>query len=273
MKFVPLVVFTGFALCLTTIAMADLDERCRFDQLQSRSLATERNQWSRKCGYIKSDAMLEAMNSEGTYLVFSNGRLGGGGGNLNVPADKQAACISGLIKQGFCFAGCYTPGQRLTFINADEEISAAYHAKRELISALAVDTKPATLSFSEQKISSFIAGETSEEVLTITSEGRHQLTVTLEHPLVLAAGTIIKARDVALGDYLLTAEGEAAAVVSIVREHFTGKVWNVRPASHNKLENILIAEGLLSGSQRFQSQWSGEITRLYQRSETDISGL
>ena len=76
MKVVTRLVFSSTALLFATLGKADLEDRCRFDKLASKAQSVGRNQWSQKCGYIKSQAMLNAMNAEGTYLVFANARLG-----------------------------------------------------------------------------------------------------------------------------------------------------------------------------------------------------
>lgn len=267
--------FLAFSVWLmaSSSARADLDERCKYDQLHQRSQGIGRNNWAKKCGYIKSQDMLNAINEEGTYLVFSNGRLGGGQGNLNVPDNTDAPCVSGLIKQGFCYTGCYTPEQRLSFSAGEFAIAEAYAEHQQLVTVLAPESRAEQFQFSEQPIKSYVRGETDELILILRTDAGQQLKVTMDHPLVDASGNIIKARDVGVGTVLLSASGEHVAVVERQADRYTGMVWNIRPASTTKLDNILIAEGLLTGSHRFQSQWSDELTRLYFRSEADISGL
>jgi hypothetical protein len=264
---VPLLLITSFD------ARADLEERCRYDQLRSRSQAQGRNLWAQKCGYIKSSSMIEAMNAEGTYMVFTNGRLGGGNGGFNVPAEVNAPCIQGLEKQGFCYSGCYTPDQRLQFLDEELAIAQAYASQLSQVTALSTDSRRGSLVFSEQKVKSYIKGKTNEKVLTLTTADNHRLTVTREHPMVSGRGEIVKASQLKVGDTLLSANGETATLTEISEKDFSGDVWNIRPHSQLKQENIIIAAGLLSGSHRFQTQWSDEVTRLYFRSEADISGL
>jgi hypothetical protein len=271
------VLLTCFSLMIAVsynaVALADLEERCRYDQLASRSDATGRNQWAHKCGYIKSPAMLNALNSEGTYIVFSNGRKGGGSGNKDVPITEDAACVEGLIKQGFCFTGCYAPEQALRFSVGTVAIAAAYGEKLQQVESLAANSRADDISFMAQPIKSYIAGETKENLISFSTDRGNNLRVTAEHPLVEASGMLVKARTLHVGSRLLTAEGEIATITELSTTPYEGKVWNVRPRSQNKQENILIAEGLFTGSHRFQSQWSDDITRLYFRSEANISGL
>jgi hypothetical protein len=273
MRFFCFIFLLPIVLLSATFAKADLDERCQYDQLKERSEAIGRNQWALKCGYIKSNSMVAAMNAEGTYIVFTNGRFGGGRGNKDVPASADASCVDGLIKQGFCFVGCYTPAQKLDFDGSDLGIAEAHAAQISHISSMTVESSPAELSFSAQKIKSFVAGKTAEDIIVITTDKGQEVQVTSDHPMVDEKGIIVKARDIAVGSSLLGADGEPSKVIARKTMPYQGEVWNVRPASTNKQENILIVEGLLTGSHRFQSQWSEELTRLFMRSEADISGL
>jgi hypothetical protein len=243
--------------------------------ITDRTDAVGRNEWAQKCGYITTHAMLNIMNSEGTYIVFSNGRAGGGSGDYDVPVRAEKPCNNNLIKQGFCYTGCYAPSQKMDFFGEVSEISHAYSKNIQEVNALSADSRSddILMNFAPQKIKSYVAGETKEDLIHFTSDLGNQLSVTFDHPLVGISGNIIKAKDLHEGNYLLAADGRLARIISKRIVPFEGKVWNIRPLSQNKRENILIADGILTGSHRFQSQWSDDITRLYFRTEADISGL
>jgi hypothetical protein len=44
-------------------------------------------------------------------------------------------------------------------------------------------------------------------------------------------------------------------------------------SSHDKTENILVGQGFLTGSVRFQNEWADEVFRLSRRDDLDVSKL
>lgn len=275
-------ILIAFALLVTTVsgtALAQLQTRCfQDDQLVNTTLSFGRNAWAKKCGYIT--ATREAyLNSESEYQVFSNGCYAypavpaGSTCQFHVPADVNAACVGGLVKLGTCVAGCYTPSQSVEFNGKMLSVPEAYEAKLSTVTALTKDASLEALDFNEQTIRSFVAGETQEDIFKLQTANGRVVEVTAEHPMLKADGNMVKARTLKEGDQLLGADGKALTLSKVTVFNFKGTVWNVRPESKAKIENVLNAEGFLTGSVRFQNEWAEDDYRLSLRDEIIIDGL
>jgi hypothetical protein len=83
----------------------------------------------------------------------------------------------------------------------------------------------------------------------------------------------VKAHTLKKGDRLAKANGTTARLTEVKTVSFTGTVWNVEPASRDKTENILVGQGFLTGSVRFQNEWADEAFRLSRRDDLDVSKL
>ncbi|WP_194869331.1 Hint domain-containing protein [Myxococcus sp. AB025B] len=268
-----------FSVCLSSTALAQLSTRCfQDDQLVTIDLARGRNAWARKCGLIT--ASREAyLNTENEYQVFTNGCFAypavpaGSSCSFHVPADEASACITGLNKLGTCVAGCTTPTQKVAFDGRMLPIPEAYASGVTTVTALSPTSEPGLLRYGEQTIRSYVAGDTQEDIFALeTKEGR-RLEVTAEHPMVLGDGTMVKARTLQAGDTLMGADGKPLHLTRVTVFSFKGQVWNVRPESQVKLENVMNAEGFLTGSVRFQNEWAQDDYRLSLRDEVDVGGL
>ncbi|EPX57947.1 hypothetical protein D187_004481 [Cystobacter fuscus DSM 2262] len=270
-----MLVVTGFS----TSAVAQLSARCSLDdQLTTTTSAQGRNAWSRKCGYIS--ASREAfLNSENEYQVYTNACASyptvqpGSTCAQYVPDNEAAACIAGLVKLGSCVTGCFTPTQRVDFAGRQLPVPEAYANGMKEVTALTPAAQPGLLSFANQTIRAYVAGDTQEDIFLLkTREGR-SLEVTAEHPMLLNDGTMVKARTLKAGDTLMGADGKALTLSEVTVFNFKGQVWNVRPQSTDKAENVMSAEGFLTGSVRFQNEWAADDYRLSLRDEFEVGGL
>ncbi|WP_231511668.1 hypothetical protein [Chondromyces apiculatus] len=275
------VVFLTVAGAISTMATssyAQLEARCTLDDALNTPNAIGRNAWARKCGYL-SQAAETFYNSEGEYRVFQNACNTypnvppGSTCTQKAPVQESAACVQNLVILGTCMAGCYTPTQEVAFEGSLVGIEAAYSQGASTVSALTQDSTKEALFFQEQPIRSFVAGETRESILLLEAlDGRH-LEVTAEHPMVNWLGDVVKAHTLMAGDLLLGDDGNLIELTSVSQFQYQGLVWNVKPLSKNKMENILNASGFLSGSVRFQNEWAEESHRLATRDTLDVGGL
>jgi hypothetical protein len=263
---------------VSAAAQAQLATRCWEDDALGTTQAIGRNAWSRKCGYIT--ATKEAyLNSEGEYQVYSQACYkyptipAGSDCKKYVPVSEAEACVAGLVKLGTCVAGCYTPTQELAFSGEFSTIENAYMSRAPTVTALTEGATVEDLSFGEQPIRAFVVGDTNEFIYLPQSEDGRRLEVTAEHPMILADGLMVRARSLQPGDLLLGADGAALLLKDVSVFSYQGKVWNVQPVSHNKQENILNAQGFLTGSVRFQNEWANEHYRLSLRDEFDVDSL
>ena len=75
------------------------------------------------------------------------------------------------------------------------------------------------------------------------------------------ADAVVKLRTEA-GNRLIKPDGTRDEVVSVTQADYFGKVYNLKPASTNRVANILIAQGFLVGSSRFQNEDADFINRI-----------
>ncbi|NBD14302.1 MULTISPECIES: Hint domain-containing protein [Corallococcus] len=264
---------------LSSTASAQLATRCfTDDQLTTTTLSQGRNNWSFKCGYI-SQAKRDFLNAEGEYQVYSGGcySFATTGPTTTctfyVPVDVNAACIPNLVKLGTCVTGCYTAKQRVSFGGEYWPIADAYASGVRTVTALTKDALLDAPATGEQPIRAFVAGDTVEDVFAIETADGRRVEVTAEHPMVLASGEMVKAKSLKDGDLLLGTQGERVEIRQISVFRYEGKTWNVQPTSHEKIENVLDVEGLLTGSVRFQNEWADDHYRLSLRDEASVDGL
>jgi len=279
MKNNTLIALTLAAASLSTTALAQLQTRCfQDDQLETSELARGRNAWARKCGLI-STAREVYLNEANEYQVFTNGCYAypnvpaGSSCHFRVPASEADACIAGLVKLGSCVAGCYTPTQRVDFGGRSMPVPEAYASGVTQVTALTADAQLGALSFGNQTIRSYVAGDTQEDIFLLQSSNGRRIEVTAKHPMLLSDGTMVKADTLKEGDRLLGSDGRTLELSSVSVFSFKGQVWNVRPASQDKTENVMSAEGFLTGSVRYQNEWASDGYRLSIREEMDVSGL
>ena len=260
-------------------ALAQLQTRCSLDDQLGTTNAIGRNAWSRKCGYI-SVSSENYLNSEGMYQVYSQAcatypSIPAGSDCVRyAPISESEACVSPtLVKLGTCYAGCYTPEQRLMFKGEFQPIEGAYQSNMSSVTALTTASSLGALSFGEQAIRTYVAGKTSEDIFVLQAADGRRVEVTGNHPMVRADGEMVTAKTLQMGDSLLGADGQQLSLSRIEVFPYAGYVWNVQPQSKERLENILNAEGFLTGSVRFQNEWAEEKFRLLTRDELDVGSL
>jgi hypothetical protein len=73
---------------------------------------------------------------------------------------------------------------------------------------------------------------------------------------------IMEASTLKAGTKLIKADGARDAIVSVTQTSYFGKVYNLKPAATNRVANILIAQGFLVGSSRFQNEDVDYINRI-----------
>lgn len=268
-----------FVIGRSSIASAQLTARCSEDPLGVTD-AQGRNNWAYNCGYITQTAR-DFYNSDADYIVFTVG-CGHAGCSPFIPVTATAACtIPGLpgappnqlTTLGFCKAGCYTPEQKVLFNGAYSGVQHAYESHKTTVTGLIAGSTLRDMSFAEQPIQTYVAGDTTEDIFVLKDKRGDTVKVTSEHPMVLADGTVVKAKTLKKGDRLAKADGTTSRLTEVKTFSFTGTVWNVEPASHDKTENILVGQGFLTGSVRFQNEWADEVFRLSRRDDLDVSKL
>lgn len=241
----------------------DFAVRCSNDQANTPQQIYGRNAWAKKCHYL-DDADFNYNNARQRYVTFSDIE--------HAPWDGDAPCIWGKQILGICFLrGCYTPDQRLMFSGVYQSISHAGNSTyTPTVTALGAEWLVGDApTLMEVPVEHFVVGDEENDVLRVITDSGLSVEVTQNHPLVDADGNVLEARDiVARQTRVLTAEGPAL-VTDVVALPYRGKVWNVEPNSTETHANLLLAEGFVSGSIRFQNEWANDAGRRQLRKRLD----
>jgi hypothetical protein len=155
----------------------------------------------------------------------------------------------------YCVSGCYAPDQSLRFSDGDVNIVEAMQARRDDLVTLTPDATLGDLTTQTSRVYSYTAEIRDAEhvIYKVTTASGGSLSVTSEHPVLTSEGRLVKAETLAVGDKLLKADGVPDPVTRVEKTTRFGKVYNIQPVSTERVANILIAQGYLVGSARFQN--------------------
>lgn len=106
-------------------------------------------------------------------------------------------------------------------------------------------------------------GIESNPMIRITDSAGNSVLVSDTHPIVVRQGELIPAREVAIGDSLVTRKG-ATKVVKLDRVRYGGKVWNLTygPVERYGVErSTFFANGILVGNMAAQQLMRAELRR------------
>jgi hypothetical protein len=164
----------------------------------------------------------------------------------------------------YCESSCYTPDQSVRFSTGDVNIVEAMKAKRDDVVTLAPDATFDKLSTQTSRVYSYTTEIRDAEhvIYKLTTMSGGKLSVTNEHPMVIGNGSLVQAQKLKIGDELVKADGSLDAVARIEKTSYFGKVYNIKPTSRELVANILIAQGYLVGSARFQNDYVDYMNRV-----------
>jgi hypothetical protein len=164
----------------------------------------------------------------------------------------------------YCESSCYTPDQSLLFSDGEVNIVDAMKSGREDLMTLSSDATLDNPSLEKNTVYSYtVETRDSEHIIyEITTGMGGKLRVTNEHPVLNSEGRLVKAEKLAEGDELLRADGTPDRIVSVEKTTHFGKVYNIKPVSRDLVSNILVAQGFLVGSARFQNDDVGYMNRV-----------
>jgi hypothetical protein len=164
----------------------------------------------------------------------------------------------------YCESGCYAPDQSLRFSDGDVNIVDAMKAGRDDLVTLSPDATLDALTTQTSKVARYTTEIRDAEnvIYTLTTASGGSLSVTSEHPILTSEGRLVQAQKLAKGDALLKADGTSDPITRIEKTTRFGKVYNITPVSPEPVANILIAQGYLVGSARFQNDDVAYINRV-----------
>lgn len=183
---------------------------------------------------------------------------------INLPYTIKPVQIQ---NDALCEAGCYTPNQKILFESGEVDIAKAQSGGRLDLLTLTPNSIFGKLALTKNPVLYYTMDPkpATQKILTFHMESGGQLSVTTEHPLVTSDGAVQKAKLFAVGDQLVKQDGSLDQIVNIDDDMWFGQVYNLKPVSTDLTSNILIAQGYLNGSGRFQSEFVDELNRVILR--------
>lgn len=280
-------------------AWAPSHYRCSFDQLDA-TRGEGRQKWAMRSATLNpynrpgtrdnrfwaniyNDAANEAKRDHGVWLypVYVDPDDGyspwKGPGGPGTPSEHMSASqIENLdaklkpihiIQDGICEPGCYTPDQHVLFSEGPVEIARAQRSGRDDLMTLSPDSVFGKLELFRNTVLYYTLDQrpATQQILTFRMASGGKLSVTLEHPLVTSAGSLKKARQFSIGEHLIQQDGSQDEIVDIEDQMWTGQAYNLKPITTDLTSNIVIAQGYLNGSGRFQSEYVEELNRILLR--------
>jgi hypothetical protein len=172
-------------------------------------------------------------------------------------AFKTQYSTYGMRNSGLCWSGCYTPEMQISYASGDMGIKLAYDSGKLDLITLTPDATLDNLQYMENKLKSYTVDveEQRQVIYSFDMESGGTLRVTSEHPLLTDDGIMRQAQDLTKGQRLIKKDGTSDVISSLQKEQYFGKVYNVKPVTYDYQSNIVVAQGYLSGSSRYQNEY------------------
>ena len=175
--------------------------------------------------------------------------------NLNTNVISTIPWTGGFRVAAYCVSSCYAPDQNLRFSGGDVNVVVAMKARRDDLVTLTPGASLDDLSLQTSRVASYTTEIRDAEnvIYKLTTASGGSLKVTNEHPMITSSGRLVQAQQLAVGNELLKADGTPDPIIGIEKTTYFGRVYNIKPVSTEPVANILIAQGYLVGSSRFQN--------------------
>ncbi|AKT37617.1 Hint domain-containing protein [Chondromyces crocatus] len=186
-------------------------------------------------------------------------------GPLNCNLYKSNGTVSTTFYiNAYCTSSCYTPEQEVLFPDGYKPILTALLERTPEMMTLAPSATLDDVTLSRNKVATYTAELRDSEhiIYEIRTESGGLLRVTNEHPVIQGEGRLVQAQTLRAGDALLDIEGNEDPILSIEVVSHEGKVYNLKPATRDRVSNLLIAQGFLVGSSAYQNDDVGYINRV-----------
>jgi hypothetical protein len=260
--------------CSNIFAAATESGRCAlYNDSLTVDEANNRAIWALKCY-----PFLGAMTDDGKFLlrdtatghvstgypIFAEIAANGTKNHVKAPLDPSAPCWDTNRYQfvGICRASCFTPDQRILFQDGFMPIKQAFDLRRQdiMVSGNFLGLVP---QFKQAVVASYVVDieEQDQEVLIINTAEGGRLSVTPNHPLVDGDGYMRAASQLRVGDTLFNMGGHSSSIVRIEPINYRGKVYNIDLNTYDPFENVIVAEGYLSGTVYFQNEGIKNLNR------------
>ncbi|MDY7230324.1 cell surface protein [Hyalangium rubrum] len=231
--------------------------------------------WERQLARKKARPLYPTFGSEYDIYSATNKQLWphpsqlitGSALNCNLYLNQAGTVLAtgyNFFVNGYCEASCYTPEQRVRFPEGDVAIAEAVTQMKENVVTLTPNSSLDNITLKTNKTYSYTAEfrDTEHPVVLLEMASGGKLSVTTEHPMINGEGRLVTAQTLKVGDELIKVDGSRDAIVKAEHTKYFGKVYNLRPATDDRVSNILVAEGYLVGSSLFQNDEVGYINRI-----------
>ncbi|MFE8598786.1 Hint domain-containing protein [Archangium violaceum] len=180
--------------------------------------------------------------------------------------DKNGAqpATSPFHVNGYCESACYTPEQKVLFSDGYMPIVDALKGLKEDLITLSPNATLDNLELQQNRTYSYTKEirDAEHNIFVISTRSGGQLRVTHEHPIINGEGRMVQAQTLKVGDDLVKADGTLDAIVDIQKTTHYGRVYNIAPVTTDLVSNVLVAEGYLVGSVRYQNDEVAYINRI-----------
>jgi hypothetical protein len=182
------------------------------------------------------------------------------------PTNKDSQCVpipAGFIWKASCRSSCYAPEQQILFPEGLFAIKQAFEQKLPSVMVVDEESTMEKVTLSPIKLSHYTISrkDGKQEILVFRTLSGGKLKVTPNHPLLDQEGIIREASSFKAGDSLIRLQGGRDLIVSIEPETFFGRVYNLAPRTESLVNNIVVAEGFLSGSELYQNEFNDQMNR------------
>jgi hypothetical protein len=173
----------------------------------------------------------------------------------------------GVKVDALCEAGCYSPEQEVRFGDSNVPVAQAQASGQRSVTTLTPNATLDSLEFMQNSIGRWMVdiAAANQTIITLRMKSGGELRVTTEHPLVTSEGVMKRAEDLVVGESLVRDNGASDPVVSMSSTTEFTKVYNLQPTTTDLTSNILVAQGYLSGSVRYQNEYIKYLNRVLLR--------
>lgn len=260
----------------TSSAQLLTQNRCQNAYGISSSTAQARYAWASYCRsnpaggrngtvYLSDASISDYNNSSSllrpwlfpTYFNYMNFTPWDIPGSAYQYGNNCTALPDGTWNVGLCVAGCFPADAQVTFAEGDVEIKEAYDKGRLDLVTLSPEASLDELDYIENQVEAYTVDivEAWQTIYTFDMKSGGRLRVTDAHPVLVADGTMRVAKSLEVGDSLVRADGSEDPIADVQVDRFFGKVYHVKPTTLDYSSNIIVAQGYLNGSARYQNEF------------------
>jgi hypothetical protein len=164
---------------------------------------------------------------------------------------------AGKVWVAICRASCLTPEQKILTDKGYMRIDKAEKRQHPSIVTLADASEMEHLSFQKSDVLKYTASfqDAFHVILSFHTQSGGTIRVTPNHTLLNQEGRIVEASSMKVGDSLVSTNSNLDRIESIRVTSYFGKVYNIRPTATDRKSNVVVAQGFLTGSDRYQNEY------------------